>query len=277
MTKFLIVGLGVIGASFAKSLRDLGYIIYGIDNDEFTINYAIEYGFVDFASNNIKDFIDLVDIIIICLYPNDIIKILEDNEFKTKQIIADVSGVKENLIEQINKLNLKAEYISLHPMAGREKKGIIYADKTRFYDANFLIVPTNHTTKRSIDIFRNLAYQMKFSNIKVIDSKYHDYMISKTSQLPHILAVALVLADNDSNTLDFIGDSYRDLTRIAMINGDLWCELFKENKINLLKNIENFQEKLDNIKDFLKQDNYESLKEMFKESTIKRELMNRKR
>lgn len=273
----LIVGLGVIGAGFAQGLSSAGYPVYGVDLDKKTIEYALEHKIIVKGGQDIEEFLPIANIIILCVYPQGILNILQSHQFSPNQIVTDVSGVKSNLVEAINNLNISCQYVSIHPMAGREKKGILYADKTRFYDANFLIIPTNKTTNLAIETLTKIAKDLKFGRITTMSSWHHDEMIAKTSQLPHALAVALVLADDDNDTVNYIGDSYRDLTRIAMINHDLWQELFMENKNNLLKNIEKFEKKLDNIKDCLKQGDVEGLKALFKASTTKREMMNKEK
>ena len=277
MNKVLVIGLGVIGASFSYALKRKNYYIYGVDKDSETIKYALNKGIINEGSIDIEEFLNKADIIILAVYPKDVYNILENYKFNKKQIVTDVSGVKEELVNIVNDLDLECKYVSIHPMAGREKSGIMYADASRFIGANFLIIPTNKTDDLAIEEMKKLAKALDFGNISIITADYHDKMIALTSQLPHALAVALVLANDDENTVDFIGDSYRDLTRIAMINHKLWQELFKENKNNLIKNIENLTKKLDNIKDCLKNDDYVQLEEMFKQSTIKRELMNKKK
>lgn len=275
--KILIVGLGVIGASFAEGLKQKGHYIYGVDKDESTLSYALNKHIIDEGSTDIKDFMHVAKLIILCIYPRAILDILKENNFTEEQIITDVSGVKEILLTEIEKLPLKASYVSIHPMAGREKKGIMYADKSRFINANYLIIPTKFSTDEAINVMKEVACDLEFGEITIMDKKYHDHMIAKTSQLPHALAVALVLADEEVDTVKYIGDSYRDLTRIAMINHELWIELFLENKDNLLKNIAIFEKKLDNIKDCLKNDKFAELALMFKQSTKKRELMNKEK
>ena len=113
---------------------------------------------------------------------------------------------------------------------------------------------------------------MGFKHVKRICPKYHDEMIAFTSQLPHALAVALINSDVEGrNTGEFIGDSYRDLTRIANINESLWSQLFLGNKENLLEAINNFEKELDKIKLSLESDDKENLEQLFIKSSIRRE------
>ena len=157
-------------------------------------------------------------------------------------------------------------------MAGREKKGIDFASSDVFKGANYILTPTSKNKEENLKLVENLAYEIGFKRVKRISPEFHDEMIGFTSQLPHSLAVALVNSDLEGrDTGNFIGDSYRDLTRIANINEDLWSELFLGNKENLLKSIESFECELDKIKDAIKDDDKESLKKLFIKSTKRRE------
>ena len=196
----------------------------------------------------------------------------KDN-FKDGAVITDATGIKKLFIEDIVKiLPENIDFVFGHPMAGREKKGIDFASSQVFKGANYILTPVARNKEENLDMIEDLAYKIGFKRVKRITPDYHDEMIGFTSQLPHSLAVALVNSDVEGReTGSFIGDSYRDLTRIANINEDLWSELFLGNKENLLKSIENFEVELDKIKDAIKNDNKETLKEIFIKSTKRRE------
>ncbi|UZP03022.1 prephenate dehydrogenase [Clostridium botulinum] len=272
----VIVGLGVIGGSFAMALKDADYKdVYGIDNNKETLLKAeklnlIKRGYTD-GSEILKD----ADLIIISIYPKlvkDFIKNNIDN-FKDGAVITDATGIKKLFINDIvNILPSNIDFVFGHPMAGREKKGIDFASSDVFKGANYILTPTSKNKEANLKLVENLAYEIGFKRVKRISPEFHDEMIGFTSQLPHSLAVALVNSDLEGrDTGSFIGDSYRDLTRIANINEDLWSELFLGNKENLLKSIESFECELDKIKDAIKDDDKESLKELFIKSTKRRE------
>ncbi|NFO29220.1 prephenate dehydrogenase [Clostridium botulinum] len=274
--RVVIVGLGVIGGSFAMALKDADYKdVYGIDNNKETLLKAeklnlIKRGYTD-GSEILKD----ADLIIISIYPKlvkDFIKNNIDN-FKDGAVITDATGIKKLFINDIvNILPSNIDFIFGHPMAGREKKGIDFASSDVFKGANYILTPTSKNKEANLKLVENLAYEIGFKRIKRISPEFHDEMIGFTSQLPHSLAVALVNSDLEGrDTGSFIGDSYRDLTRIANINEDLWSELFLGNKENLLKSIESFECELDKIKDAIKDDDKESLKKLFIKSTKRRE------
>ena len=268
----LIVGLGIIGASYAKGLKIKGHYIYGVDKLESTLKYAKDNNIIDEGSLNACDFIDNADLIILGLYPNNLIQFLKEHKFKASQIITDVCGVKSHFLEEAYELAKPATYISHHPMAGREKVGIEYSDNKIFDGANFLIINYNNKDYE-INALKEIAKDLNFGKISIISMEKHDKMIGYTSQLAHAIAVALVNSDTEEDTFSFIGDSYRDLTRIAKINKNLWSELFLSNKDYLIDEIDNFEKVLNDIKTCLINDDSKKLKEIFEESKIRREKM----
>jgi len=274
--KITIVGLGVIGGSFALALKDLQeHEVYGIDNNEETLRKAEASGMIKEGSVTGEEFIGESDLIIIGLYPSLVLDFLRKHRdnFKKGAIITDVTGIKETFIKEA--LEIIPDYVDFvfgHPMAGREKKGIDFASKEVFKGANYLITPQSKNKPENIELIENLVKQIGFNRIRKITPKEHDNIISFTSQLPHAIAVALINSDSQEfDTGAFIGDSYRDLTRIANINEELWSELFLGNKENLLRKIEDFEKQLDLIKDALRTGDRETLTTLFKESGRRRE------
>ncbi|EES50077.1 prephenate dehydrogenase [Clostridium botulinum] len=274
--RVVIVGIGVIGGSFAMALKDADYKdVYGIDNNKETLLKAEKLNLIKRGYTDGNEILKDADLIIISIYPKlvkDFIKNNIDN-FKDGAVITDATGIKKLFINDIvNILPSNIDFIFGHPMAGREKKGIDFASSDVFKGANYILTPTSKNKEANLKLVENLAYEIGFKRVKRISPEFHDEMIGFTSQLPHSLAVALVNSDLEGrDTGSFIGDSYRDLTRIANINEDLWSELFLGNKENLLKSIESFECELDKIKDAIKDDDKESLKKLFIKSTKRRE------
>ena len=274
--KIVIVGLGVIGGGYAMALKEAGYEeVYGIDKNIDTLRKAKALGIIKEGYEDENEIIKGADLIVLAVYPNLVKNFIISNKgsFKDGTIITDVTGIKELFINEIiNILPENVDFVFAHPMAGREKKGIDYATNQVFKGANFLITVTDKNKDKNLDIIENLAYKMGFKNVKRICPKYHDEMIAFTSQLPHALAVALINSDIEGrNTGEFIGDSYRDLTRIANINESLWSQLFLGNKENLLQAIYNFEKELDKIKSSVENEDKETLKELFIKSSLRRE------
>ena len=270
-----IIGLGIIGGSYAKGLTKAGYNVYGVDKDLKTIEYAKNEGYIIGGSTNAGDYLPSVDLVVIGLYPDDVIPFIEENfqYLKKGQVVTDVCGVKESICQKATELLVGSYFVGSHPMAGREKVGIRYADENIFKGTNFLICPIETTNQKAIDVVEQMANDLGFGHIHHISPKFHDEMIAYTSQLTHAIAVSLVNSNSNEEVVKFIGDSYRDLTRIAMINENLWSQLFIDNKDSLISQIDEFIEELEIVKKAIKSENLDLLKEKFISSKKKREVM----
>lgn len=272
----VIVGLGVVGGSFAMALKKAGYTdVYGIDTNIETIDKAKKQGLIKDGSGNPKEFLPIADLTIVSIYPKIVKDFIVNNidSFKSGSVITDATGIKKMFINEIVKiLPDDIDFVFGHPMAGREKKGIDYASAEVFQGANYIVTPISRNKEENIQLVENLAKNIGFKRVRRITPEFHDEMIGYTSQLPHAIAVALINSDIEGrDTGSFIGDSYRDLTRIANINGELWSELFLGNKDNLLKAINNFELQLDLIKKAIYDDDKEALMKYFNKSTERRE------
>ena len=274
--KILIVGLGVIGGGYAMALKEAGYSeVYGIDTNEETLKKAKEMKIIKEGFTREDEIISEMDLIVLAIYPNLVKNFIvkNKNKFKENALITDVTGIKQLFINDIVEILLQnIDFVFAHPMAGRENKGIDYATNKVFQGANFLIVETKKNKEENIRQIENLAKEMGFKHIKRTTPAFHDEMIAFTSQLPHVLAVALTNSDIENrNTGEFIGDSYRDLTRIANMNEKLWSLLFLGNKKNLLEAMNNFEAEFDKIKKCIEENDEKNLQKLFIKSTIRRE------
>lgn len=279
-TKFLIVGLGLLGGSYAQALRKQGYHVKAIEINQLSIDYAIKNDIIEDGSTFDIDMIKEADRIIFGLYPKAMIDWIHNYQsyFKTGIILTDVSGVKSNVVDIIQKdLRSDIEFISSHPMAGKEVSGVKYSDASIFQVANFIIVPTDKNTPDAIAYAHELANILGFSHITQLSIQKHDEMIGFVSQLTHAIAVSLMNANDNTHLVEYTGDSFRDLTRIANINEHLWSELFFLNKENLIREIDDFQQSLSNLKDKLIEEDVDGLKQLFIQSTERRKLFDKKK
>lgn len=194
------------------------------------------------------------------------------SQFKAGAIVTDTAGVKGALIENMkDDIPKQVDFIFGHPMAGRESSGYAYATGAIFKGANYLITPIETNKSQNIETLIHLFKALGFKRVTVINPDKHDEMIGFTSQLCHAIAVALINSDDPHrDTVRFIGDSYRDLTRIAKINQSLWTELFMENKSALLDAMTNFEAQFTQIKNAIEKDNQKELEALFTESTARR-------
>lgn len=277
--KIAIVGLGLIGGSYAMALKNLNakYIV-GIDKNQETLNKALHMGIIDSAYDEPGEYLKDIDFIIIALYPKDTINFIKKNirNFKSGVIITDTSGVKEMVMNCVSSiLPRDMQFVGGHPMAGREYKGIEYAEADIFKGANYIITPGKKNTKSSIDFVANMATKFGCKNVEYISPYEHDSIIAYTSQLPHVIATALMNQDIEKKHSElFIGGSFRDATRVAFINSKLWTELFTMNSDKLVNEIEKFKESLDRIKKDIENNDTDDLKSIFDNSSVLRKKMN---
>jgi len=269
--KIFIVGLGLIGASYAEGLHHKGHKIFAYNRNHEHVLTGIKRGFIE-SDNDLKK-MKGCDLIILALYPKQNIEFLKQNLdlLKKGQILTDVSGTKTEMMKEIEAiLPQGVSYTSHHPMAGKETSGFESRDFNIFKNANFIIVKGSRSLDSDELALNEIATSLKFGKITVTDAKTHDQLIAFTSQLTHILAVSLVQSDHLVETKQATGDSYRDLTRIAKINEVMWSELFLENKVALLEKINDFEVELSKIKKMIETNNREELMDYLKEAKERR-------
>jgi prephenate dehydrogenase len=268
-----VVGLGVVGGSYVKALKGQGYEVYGVDIDEETLQQAKDEGCIIEGYTDGHEIIAKSDLTVICLYPSLVLDFIASHTFKKGSIVTDVVGIKSYFMKKaIELIDPDVEYVSGHPMAGRENKGYAFASKEVFQGANFIIIEHQKNKRESIQFMQDFVSQLGFKSVRIMSPYEHDEIISFTSQLSHVIAVSLMNSDDQKyDTGKYIGDSFRDLTRIANINPDLWAELFLNNKKYLLSSMERFENQFDILKQALLNDDEEGLKELFYESSSRRE------
>ncbi len=278
-SKIGIVGLGLLGGSYAQGLSQAGYNVKGIDIDPDTTILAREKGWIAEGGED-PSLISDCDIVISALYPRAFVRWVKENQnhFKSGAILSDVTGVKEAIISQINEvLRHDVEFIACHPMAGRESRGISYADSAQFQNANFIIVPTEDNTPEAIETARDISSILKFGRVSVLDAERHDQIIGFVSQLCHVIAISLMNISDDPQLVDYTGDSFRDLTRIANINEDLWPELFIANKENLSNEIDALSAQLNQLKHYIEEEDVEAMRELMIRVSERRKKFDRKK
>lgn len=277
MKQIAIVGLGIIGGSFAKALANRlpgRYKVSAIDINQDTLDEAKKLGFIEKGETTNKSILQNADIVIIALYPNLVTEfvVTHQEDFKEGALIVETSGIKKSIMQELLPLiPEQIEFIFGHPMAGRESQGFAFADDRVFLHANYVITPSDKNKAASIEFFSQLLKDLGFGRITISSPKTHDLMIAYTSQLTHLIAAALINSDSTGqNTVEFIGDSFRELTRIAKMNEKLWSELMLNNREPLLEVIESFEKQLANLKQAILTNDKEALEQEFIHSTQKR-------
>lgn len=276
----LIVGLGLLGGSYAKGLKKLGFTVNAITNDKTSVDFALQNGIIDYGTTKIEpEIIGKADLVIFALYPHTFKEWIKDNQqyFKSGAILTDVTGVKGCIVEDIqNMLRSDVEYIAAHPMAGKEVSGVENSDDAIFKGANYIVVPTEKNTEEAIELCKNLGELLGFKQVAILTVREHDKMIAFLSQLTHCIAVSLMCCNETPGLEAYTGDSFRDLTRIARINDEMWSELFLSNKNDLLEEMERFRTSFDELYEKIKNDDRDGMREMMRLSTERRKLFDKK-
>lgn len=278
--KITIVGLGLLGGSYARALKRFGFHISAITKEQSSIDYALKERIIDRGSTELDpDIIGEADIVIFALYPHVFVEWIEENQslLKSGALITDVTGVKRSIVYKIQgMLREDVEFVAAHPMAGREVSGVENSTDKMFVGANYIVTPTDKNTPEAVRTCLELGRLLGFSNVTTLSPEEHDDMIGFLSQLTHCIAITLMTCNDRENMEKFTGDSFRDLTRIARINDLMWSELFMENKDALLEQMELFMDKFKELKTMLETDDVDGMRKMMRHSTERRALFDKK-
>ena len=272
---FAIVGLGLIGGSYAKALRLLGAKqILGMEHNEATLAQAQAMGIIDVGMTAVDERLAQADVVICAIYPEAIASFIKSNveHFKADVLISDVAGIKNNMIAEVQAaLSPGMEFISGHPMAGRQSSGLGMAEAAIFHNANYIIVPEKGNSEAAICWLETFAKALGCKNTVRVTPEEHDRTIAFTSNLPHVTAVALMdSASYNEKTKYFVAGSFRDGTRVADINPELWCALFLANKDKVADEIEKYMEQLELWRKALRAGDGETMKELMRTSAARR-------
>ena len=275
---FAIVGLGLIGGSYAKALRNLRVRkILGMDISHGIARACLNANMIDEVvekdGSNLKE----ADVIICSVYPEAVVGFVRQNlhNFAEGMLMTDATGVKGSMPREIQELLPEGcEFISGHPMAGRQGSGLGMSDAAIFNNSNYIIVPTEKNSPEAVSWLENFAKALGCARSVKVSMEDHDKIIAYTSDLPHITAVALVnSASYNENTQYFIAGGFRDATRVADINPDLWSDLFLSNRDNVIAEIESYQSQLERWKKAIVENDRETLKEIMREAGPRRRML----
>ncbi len=272
-----IVGLGLIGGSLAKTIKaKTDYMILGYDSNQNVLTTAKNDGVIDDIVTD-GDF-RRCDIVFVGLYPKDTVSFIENplTLFSPDIIVIDLCGVKEYVcdrLETISKLK-NINFIGAHPMAGREFSGYDNSISTLFQDASIILTPISATTVSMIESVSELLKNLGFEKITITTPQNHDRVIAYTSQLAHVVSSAYVKSPTSQNFSGFSAGSFKDLTRVAKLNSDMWSELFSLNSENLITEIDNIIGELSHYRTALLNKDITSLKQLLQHGTDLKIAMN---
>ena len=273
-TRFLIVGLGLLGGSYAKALKKQGCTVEAVTRSQDSIDYALEQGIVDGgAAFPDPEIIGRADVVVLALYPEVLLGWVKENQryFKSGALITDVTGVKGCVVYDLQAmLRQDVEFIAAHPMAGRETLGVRNADDGIFRGANYIVTPTDKNTPQAIEACEQLGRMLGFARISRLSPQDHDRMIGFVSQLTYCIAVTLMTCNDIEHLERYTGDSFRDLTRIAKINDEMWSQLFLANRPALLEQMDQFSAQFQKLRDQLAAGDTQAMRDMMRRSTLRR-------
>ncbi|MBP1572803.1 MAG: prephenate dehydrogenase [Oscillospiraceae bacterium] len=267
--KIAVVGLGLIGGSIAKTIKkNTSHNCYGIDTNKNTIALALSQEAID-AELTTDGLCDM-DIVIVSLYAGGIVNFVLSNldNFKKGAVVIDTCGVKSEIVAKLEKpLSEKGvHFVGCHPMAGREFSGFEYALDNLFDNASCIITPTEKTDVKALSTVKELAKQMRFRRVVESTPEKHDKVIAFTSQLAHVVSASYVKSPSLFEQDGFSAGSFKDMTRVAYLNENMWTELFMLNKEALIPEIESVIKALTDYRDCLVNDDSERLRELLKDS-----------
>ena len=271
----LICGLGLIGASLAKTLKkNTTHTVLGWNRTPSVTEKALIDGVID-RTGDIDELMSDADITFVNFYPDAIVPfILEHkNSFKKDSIVTDSCGIKTKICKELEHEKLNFYYVGAHPMAGREVGGYDNSQDTLFDKASFIVTPYENTPRNKVDALVGLAQDMKFARTVVTTPEHHDEMIAFTSQIAHVLACSYVLSPLAPMHPGYSAGSYRDVSRVARINAEMWSDLFIDNKDALVREVDDLVSNLMKFKyNIINEDRQALCDLMNKANSIKEEI-----
>ncbi len=275
----LIVGLGLLGGSYAEALTRAGFKVNAITKEQSSVDFALKKGIIAYGTTKVdKELIGSAELVIFALYPHIFTEWIDKYQqyLKPGAVITDVTGVKGCIVDKIQSvLRPDVEFIAAHPMAGREVCGVENSSAEIFKGANYIVVPTEKNTAGAVELCRDLGEKLGFHQVAELSVEMHDEMIAFLSQLTHCIAVTLMCCNNTPDLEYYTGDSFRDLTRIARINDEMWSELFLDNRDALLNEMRSFKTTFDELMEKIESGDREGIRAMMRLSTERRKRFNK--
>lgn len=268
--KTAVIGLGLIGGSLAKTIKRYSDSrVIGFDIQDEVLHKAVSDNTIDIIGT--ENLLGECDLILIALYPKQTVDWIAQNLrfLKAGCIITDLCGVKESVCAEAQRIVSKSgvHFVGGHPMAGREFSGYNYAVDTLFDNASMILVPTEASDDDDINRLREFFMTLKFGQVVVTDAQNHDRMIAFTSQLAHVVSNAYVKSPEAVRHSGYSAGSYRDLTRVARLNEQMWTELFLSNRSALLNELDGIITRLTEYRDALKDENAVLLQQLLRDGS----------
>lgn len=275
ISKLAIIGVGLIGGSFALKLKQLGLVdkVCGCGRNQENLELAVKMGVIDEFALQPDLVVADADLVIISVPIASIAPIYQQilPALKPTAVVSDVGSVKQSVLDDIAKLlgEVPNRFVAAHPIAGREQSGVAAVEADLYLDHKVILTPTETTDQDALNLVENL-WQAVGAEVSSMDAKAHDEIFAATSHLPHILAFALVDMLNNSkdlgNVFQYTAGGFRDFTRIASSDATMWRDIALNNKAALLAWIRNYQQELDKMSKLIAEDKSDEIKDIFAEA-----------
>ena len=275
--QLVIVGLGLIGGSLAKALRDFeDYRILGVDVSQPTLRYALEQNIVDRAEEDPVRALAQGDLVFLCLHPQGIVDFMaaHRDHFKPGAMVTDVCGVKGAILKGARVLPDTVSFVGGHPMAGTEFSGIQHALVNMFQGAHYILTPNSQSSPEHIALMERVAKYIGCADVVKTTPERHDAIIAYTSQMMHIIAVSVCDDENLFQYQGFEGDSFRGCTRVAALDVPLWTQLFTMNQQALCQALEQLEEHIRDYRLTIQREDRQALVDKLSFSAARKRKMN---
>ena len=272
--KIVVIGLGLIGGSFCKALKAYTeHHVIGMDADDTALDMAISMEAIDeVIPVDRPDLLSRGDLTIVAIPPNSIVEFLLENKdcFKKGSIVTDVCGVKEYIVRNVSEPFHKAgvEFIGSHPMAGTEYAGFAFSKKDMFENASYLLTPTEETDRDKLNVLKKMAYTLGFKKVVETTPARHDEAIAFTSQLAHIISNSYIRSSTLPKEKGFSSGSFLDMTRVARLDENTWCDLFLLNRNYLLEEIAQMAEHIEDLRSAIEKEDREELRQLLRKGRL---------
>jgi len=274
LKNIVVVGLGLMGGSLATALKGFEeYNVMGVDSDRDTRLYAEENKVADLVTDDVKYAVNHSDVVICCLHPKSTVQFLHEfkDEFMPGSLVMDVCGVKTSIMEAAECLGDRVDFIGTHPMAGKERGGIINSSGSLFQGSHFIVTPKEDNSEENIALVNRMANYIGCADIITTTPEKHDAIIAYTSQAMHIMAVSIVDDQELFECQGFEGGSFRDCTRVAALEPEIWTELFSLNSTALVSILRRLEDNLRSYRETIESgDSVKLMKKLTSSSDRKR-------
>lgn len=267
-----IMGLGLIGGSMAKAAAGSGHKVYGSDRDESVVDSAVSSGVLD---GKLEDHYEDIDLLLVALYPLDVVDIILKAAPKLKKdcMVIDCTGVKKIICEPLSEklAGMGLRFIGGHPMAGKEVSGFANASGDLFCGASMILCKDEYTDPETLDEAGDFFEKLGFSQIKITTAEEHDRVIAYTSQLAHVVSSSYIKSSTLRKRYGFSAGSFKDMTRVAKLNEDMWADLFLANSDAIAGEIEEIRWHLEEYEKAIKEGDRDTLVKLLRDGRILKE------